>query len=179
MSRFHKIFIQELGEDLYLDLLAWDKSKKRRLNSSFSFYTANHHFHLELSDMARKKKDGTNGTQQVHTTTSDGPTWVNVRFEQDEIAWIAELVADPNQIGSRLAGLLADNIGFSVKFVPLRGNYSAFVVGVAVPGIGENCAFSAFAPDTITATCAVLCKVALTQASPSRGTASGASVGIG
>ena len=146
---------------------------------SFSFYSLNHPFQLELDQMARKRKPTTGDTQNAKENTASGLVWVNVRFEQDELEWIAELSANHAQIGERLAALLTEGIGFSVKHNPLRSNYSAFVVGLSVPNIGENCGISAFAPNALTATSAVLAKVALLHADGNRGTASGQSVGIG
>jgi hypothetical protein len=146
---------------------------------SFSFFTLNHPFQLELDQMARKRKLTTGDVPNAEKTNNTELVWVNVRFEQDELEWISELASNHAQIGERLALILISGAGFSVKANPLRSNYSAFVVGLSVANIGENCGISAFAPDALTATSAVLAKVALLHADGTRGTASGQSVGIG
>ena len=179
MTRFHKFFMQALGEQIYTELYKWQSGTHRKPMGSFSFYNLNHHFQLEIDQMARKRKAIVGAPSDTPTAPSKELVWVNVRFEQDELTWITELTANCSQIGERLAALLTEGVGFSVKYNALRSNYSAFVVGIIVEGIGENCGISAFAPDALTATCAVLGKVALLTADAGRGVASGQSVGIG
>lgn len=179
MSRFHKIFMDELGTDLYNDLLHWVRTPRRQLRGSFSFYVANHHMYREVEAMPRKRKETTNGTSTTNNTPSTPVTWINIRFEGDEVQWVTELADNANQIGTQLASLLIDGQSFSVKQNPARGNYSAFVVGLVDPTTGTHCAVSAYAPSAIAATAAVLAKVALWKAEPSRASVAGNGMGIG
>lgn len=129
--------------------------------------------------MARKKSASAGHTATKVSGAKGNTVWLNYKFTPEDIVVVREDVQDTVALCARLAGLFAEGIDLTVRYVPERKNYSAFAVGAAPGDSPDRIGISAFGGTVWEALAALLFKIDLFRQSPDALTAGSGSVGIG
>jgi hypothetical protein len=160
-------------------LKKWDASSRYSGSKPFSFYQLEYHLEREYGLMARGKSKGNGTTTKPVSAAAKNTVWHNYKISSEDAVLIREDAQDVVSLCSRLAGLFALGADVTVRYVPDRGNYSAFAVSAARDDSPDRIGLSAFGGTVWEAIAAMLFKFDLLQSRPEALTAGGAGLGIG
>lgn len=178
MSRIHRIAQQAIADSLIDGLLHWMRRPGDFHHRSFTFDLFSFNHYGAENVMARSKRKPNNATGGNTAQSNGGLVWANIALDPEETALVEQLCAEPDRVGIELAQLFQKQGNFSLKYNPDRSNYSAFIVASGGDGDGVQRGISASANTGIAAAAAVLFKLRLFIADPSRGVAPSGGMGI-
>lgn len=131
--------------------------------------------HTMARSKSQKSSKAAGNAPQIANTTE----WANMRLTSDDAPYITEEAKDLPSLVIRLCPIFLTGADFSIRFNPLRQNYSAFIISPENSDGTARVGISAFGPDIATTLSAVLYKFELYQQSPEKFAAGVQSLGFG
>jgi len=166
-----EVFAHEI--DLYQSRHWFEKSDK------FSTFLLDYYWGTGNVTMARKRATVATHTSKSAAGKSKPAVWYNYKLTQEDVGTILSDCDDVGGLCTRLAGIFASGADFSIRYVPERKNYSAFVIAVGREDDSERIALSAFGGTVWQALASVLFKCDLLTQSPEAFGKSGENLGLG
>lgn len=156
-------------------LRSWGNSE---VFARLSFYDVQRDLKGENVLMARKMNRTKIEQNSDKTTSKTLTTWLNYRLTPGDVPVVLEDAQDQAALANRLALLFVSGVDFSIRYVPERKNFSAFVISQPDEK-GIRIGISAFGGDIFEALACVLFKADLYRDSPESFAASGGGSTIG
>jgi len=178
-GNFSKYFIREYAPRFYKKLCTNAVTGAYNGATSLASWIIERELEQDGITMARPKS----GKQQSTPLNGKKPVnktqWLNYKLSDAEIVTVLSDCEDTQELGTRLLGLFASGIGFSIRYNGDRANWSAFAISGEGGDDGASIGISAFGGSQWQALSALLYKCDVYNARPDALTESGQGMGIG